>query len=128
MHYIIATHDKMSAGIADAIRILYGNIENLTVLEAYVESDNFDVELENVLKTIDQDEKIIVLTDLLSGSVNQAAIKKMRDRNLEIITGINLPLVLNLLKLDETKDIQKQIREAVENAKEQLIFINTLIK
>lgn len=127
MHYIIATHHNMASGTADAIKILKGNYDNISVLNAYVESDDFGSEYSNCLEKLGENEKIIVLTDLAGGSVNQLVMKTKTDRQIEIVSGINLDVVLALLSLKEDEDIPQQIREIVNRSKEQMIYINQFI-
>ena len=128
MHYIIATHHDMASGFLDAINILKGKQENISILNAYVESDDFAQEYRECLSRIGKDEKIIVLTDLVGGSVNQTVMRENTDAEIEIIAGINLDLVLSILTIDETGDVQQQIRDAVERSKGQMIYVNQLVK
>ncbi len=118
----------MASGFLDAINILKGKQENISILNAYVESDDFAQEYRECLSRIGKDEKIIVLTDLVGGSVNQTVMRENTDAEIEIIAGINLDLVLSILTIDETGDVQQQIRDAVERSKGQMIYVNQLVK
>lgn len=128
MQYIIATHHDMASGILDAVRILKGDYQNIHVLNAYVENDNFSREYENCLDKIDKNEKIIVLTDLAGGSVNQIVMKTKTRDEVEIIAGVNIDIVLSVLSIDEKGDIPAQIRDAIGRSREQMIYINKLVK
>ena len=118
----------MASGFLDAINILKGKQENISILNAYVESDDFAQEYRECLSRIGKDEKIIVLTDLVGGSVNQTVMRENTDAEIEIIAGINLDLVLSILTIDETGDVQQQIRDALERSKGQMIYVNQLVK
>lgn len=126
MYFIVATHGEMAKGVYDASRILSGKRDNFTFIEAYIESDDFAGEFEKILSGI-HDDNIIVLTDLLQGSVNQVVLKYQKERKLEIIAGINLSLVLKVLSIDDGADIVAQLRNCVKDAREQLILINDLL-
>ena len=74
--------------------------------------------------------KYIIFTDMLGGSVNQEAIKYLQHPNVYIITGMSLPIVLSVVlslssydKVDETV-----IRSAIEDAKQQTVFVNDVVR
>ncbi len=126
MHYLIATHSLMAEGLADAAKLLIGQRDDISIITAYVDNDNFEKEFYEKLDTI-LDEYIIVLTDLLGGSVNQVVTKYRGSKRLEIITGVNLALLMRALTIDPDCDIPTQIRECVSTAQEQMIFINSFL-
>ena len=80
MEYLIATHSYMASGLRDAVEMLTGKKQKITIINAYIDSDNFETGLEKTLQTI-QSQNIIVLTDLLSGSVNQALMRYKGSRS-----------------------------------------------
>lgn len=121
MEYLIATHSYMASGLRDAVEMLTGKKQNITVINAYIDSDSFETELEKALQTI-QGQNIIVLTDLLSGSVNQALMRYKGDKQLYLAAGVNLPFALALLETDAEADTEARLRGCVERAREQMVF------
>lgn len=94
--------------------------------------DNIPVEqqLKNAIGKIDKNDEYIIFTDMLGGSVNQEAIKYLQYPNVYIITGMSLPIVLSIVlslssydKVDETV-----IRSAIEDAKQQTVFVNDVVR
>lgn len=127
MQIIIASHSYMAEGIYNATKMLSGNKNNVIVMKAYVESDNFETEFQNVINTI-QDKVVIVLTDLLGGSVNQTVMRYKGEHDLQIIAGINLYSVIKLTQIDDNENIAEQIKNIVEQSREQILYINKELK
>ena len=121
MEYLIATHSYMASGLRDAVEVLSGKKQKIAVINAYIDSDNFETELEKTLQTI-QSQNIIVLTDLLSGSVNQALMRYKGDKRLYLAAGVNLPVALALLETDAEADPEARLRSCVKQAREQMVF------
>ena len=121
MEYLIATHSYMASGLRDAVEVLSGKKQKIAVINAYIDSDNFETELEKTLQTI-QSQNIIVLTDLLSGSVNQALMRYKGDKRLYLAAGVNLPFALALLETDAEADPEARLRSYVKQAREQMVF------
>lgn len=120
--FIIATHATLAGGFADVIRFFKSDLENVRFINAYVESQEFEKELRKCLGEV-QGEPVVVLTDILGGSVNQVATKLMREYGYQLITGINLPLLLELVFIPDPI-APERIEEIVRCAREQIIFVN----
>ena len=121
--FIIATHATLAGGFADVVRFFKADLENVQYINAYVENQEFEKEFRACLETV-RGQNIIVLTDVMGGSVNQAATRLMREYDYQLITGINLALLLELVFIPG--DISGEtIEQAVSRAREQLVYMNT---
>lgn len=67
------------------------------------------------------------MTDLLGGSVNQAIIQYIAKVNIDVITGINIPLILEIL-LSNTTGNNLDFRQIISSAKEQIVFVNDMLE
>lgn len=127
MKYIIATHGHLADGYASAIKVLSGN-HDIYTLNAYVD-DQFDVlsAFKSLLDQFDKEEKIIVFTDVIGGSVTQLVSKLIDDYNLLCITGINLGLVMECIFAGDMLT-DERIDEIIEDARRQILCVNKIIK
>ena len=124
--FIIASHSTLAGGFADVVRFFKSDLENVQYINAYVESQEFEKELRKCLEKV-SGEPVIVLTDVLGGSVNQVAAKLMPEFGYQLVTGINLPLLLELIFITDSIT-PEQIRESVEHASRQIIYINDYLE
>ena len=69
---IIASHEKMAGGTADAVRHLTGESISLTMLEADEENTPIEETLDRVCARFDRHRQWIFAADLHCGSVAQA--------------------------------------------------------
>lgn len=124
MRILIATHGEMAAGIRSAAQIIVGNVEQIDVITAYVNDVDFKEELEKYFAQY-QKEELLVCTDLFGGSVNQSIIQKLKEKQFTLITGINLPLMLEIL-MAAAHDLLtlEKVRELVEGSRHQLMIVN----
>ena len=126
--FIIATHSYLADGYKHSIKFFNTEVKNIHFINAYTEEkNNFVEELEKLLNEF-EDEQVIILTDLPGGSVNKESASLIKQYNCNVISGINLSLVLELvLGYDEVLTDEK-IRAAVEQARSQIVFMNDLLK
>ena len=93
--FIIVTHATLAGGFADVVRFFKSDLENVQFINAYVESQEFEKEFRTALEKV-KGENVIVLSDIMGGSVNQVATRLMQEFSYQLITGINLPLLIEL--------------------------------
>ena len=68
------------------------------------------------------DEKIVILTDLFGGTPSNISIPMIQKDRIEVITGVNLPMLLYLLTQPEDKEFQ-ELCEGAKKAGEEAILI-----
>lgn len=123
---VIITHKTMAKGMSETVEFFAGKISNLHYICAYVDDKNSfpTKELMALLKTFKPNDQIFLLTDLLGGSVNQHCAQFIKDHHVNVITGINLTLVLSIV-LDPAETLSdEKINELVSQARTQMIYMN----
>ncbi|BDP54938.1 hypothetical protein [Enterococcus faecium] len=73
---------------------------------------------------------LIILTDLIGGTPNNVSIKQLNNNRIQIIAGINLPLLLELLMAQSAgKSIEEiDFKELLNNSQKSMVHINSLLK
>ena len=115
--FIIVTHATLAGGFADVVRFFKSDLENVQFINVYVESQEFVKEFVIVM----------VLSDIMGGSVNQVATRLMQEFSYQLITGINLPLLIELTFMPDGITAE-QIRNSVVNAREQIVYVNDFVR
>jgi fructoselysine/glucoselysine PTS system EIIA component len=127
--FLIATHGSFSAGIKSSLEIIAGSTENVFLIQAYTDGNkSIEDELKVVLQSVGSDDELIVFTDLAGGSITSQAVQFALKDNVYIVSGINLPLLLEVVLADPDAPVTDVIETAISNAREQIIFVNKLIE
>jgi len=126
--YLIATHGTFAGGIKSSIDLILGETENVFLIQAYLEENkSLQEEIQNVLKQINPEDELIVFTDLMGGSITNQILQFGLKENVYILAGVNLPLLLDILLADPETPVCEVIETGLENAREQMVFVNKLI-
>lgn len=126
--FIIATHGNFAQGIQSSLEIIIGQVENVTLIPAYVDGNKgIEEELDKVLQALEQGEELIIFTDLLGGSITNQALRQALRENVHIVSGFNLALLIEILMADAETPAATVIETAIVNAREQLVYVNKLI-
>ena len=100
---LIATHGKMASGIRYTAELIVGKMAEITTIDAYVTpEDNVEKKFEEYFAQHEND-RIFVFTDLMGGSVNQKLLGYSQKENVTLITGTNLPVLMQVVDLGGEK-------------------------
>ena len=110
----------------DTMEFLTKSEDAMYDISAYMgESQDEDLEgrVAALMAGFDPSDKVVIFTDLMSGSVNQKFFPYMND-HVFLLSGANVPLAMQILLAEEDDITEDFIRECVIEAREQLIYIN----
>jgi fructoselysine/glucoselysine PTS system EIIA component len=126
--YLIATHGTFSAGVKSSLDMIIGNTEHLFIIQAYIDQNiAIEDEIRQVLEQINEDDELIIFSDILGGSVTNQLLQQGMKPNIHIISGFNLPLLIDVMLGDAGTPIDEVISSAIINAKEQMVYTSKLI-
>lgn len=129
MRYLIATHGEFSKGIIDAAQLIAGNNNKMDYFSMTKSKgqEEAEEEVKNYLEKT-QGKELVVLTDVFGGSVaNLFTNFLLNGYKFQLVTGVNLPLVLTMLLSADT-DSDTLIKNSMEEAKKGIVSINELIE
>ena len=113
---VIVTHGNLGAELLKVLEHVVGYQEKIEVVSIGPEDDMEETRL-NILKSVNDvncGKGAIVLTDMFGGTPSNLAISIMEGSNIDVIAGINLPMLVKLASVRATLTFA----EAVDQAKE----------
>lgn len=124
MKILVIGHGRFAEGIKSVANIIVGDLSEVTFMNTYVDDIDFHIELDNYFS---ENKNVLALTDLFGGSVNQAIIQYITKVNIDVITGINIPLILEIL-ISNTTGNNLDFRRIISSAKEQIVYVNDMLE
>lgn len=124
--FVFASHHSMATGMKDTMEFLTKTEDPLYDISAYMgESGDEDLagRVAELFGGFGPEDKVVIFTDLMSGSVNQKFFPYIND-HVFLVSGANVPLAMQLMLADEDELTDAYVRETIDEAREQLIFIN----
>ena len=118
---IIGTHGMFSEEILKSAEMIFGTQENVGVvtfkpgegIENLVEKYN------KLIGELDCADGVLFMVDLFGGSpFNAASIIAMKNDNMEIVTGVNLPMILETLGSRDFSSLSELLAIAENSGKE----------
>ena len=122
---IIASHEKMADGMKDTLNFISGGIQETIALSAYVDNRPVEEAVDEVMDGFEGEDEVVVLTDLMCGSVHEKFFKYRTRPHTHIVSGMNLPLAFQIAMEPQGKYItEERMKEIIETAKEELKYVN----
>ncbi|SKC89395.1 PTS sugar transporter subunit IIA [Maledivibacter halophilus] len=126
---LLVGHGRFPEGIKNSVEIIMGKQDNLYTINAYTKDTPFEEELNSFIRTVDLDkDKLIIVSDMFGGSVNQKTLSNVDMKKVKLITGLNLSILLEVLMLQEEDVTDEKLRSIVEETRKQIIFVNDTLK
>ncbi len=93
---LVITHAKLGRELVNAAEFILGKIENLETIavEGTLEVEHLKRTLGASLGRLDQGQGVLVLTDMFGGTPNNISLAFLKPNQVEVVTGINLPMLI----------------------------------
>ncbi|MBI6091514.1 PTS sugar transporter subunit IIA [Clostridium perfringens] len=128
---LVATHGEMAKGLFDAIDMICGTQEKFSIvsLERGQDTESFGEELGEKINELNSDEGVVVLVDLLGATpMNQSALNLYKSDKVEVITGVNLPMVITAaMERDCFSDIKELVEKIKNDGKDSVCSVRELL-
>lgn len=114
---VVVSHGNMADGMMDAARMIVGEMEGVATV-SLKESDAVEdliSRIEAAVNAVDQGEGALILVDAFGASpFNASARLAMNRAKIEVISGVNLPMLLELAVQREGQDLEAATQIALE--------------
>jgi PTS system mannose-specific IIA component len=98
---VLVTHGRLAAEFRAAVEHIVGSQDSIATV-AIGPDDDIDMRRMDVTKAIsavDGGDGVIVLTDMFGGTPCNLAISVMQAGRVEVIAGVNLPMLIKLVRV-----------------------------
>lgn len=103
---VLFSHDKLSEAFLQALWMIAGPQEQLVAVDVKTGMSSGAIEraLDKAIKSVDAGDGVVIITDLFGGSPANFALARMSAGKVEVISGLNLAMVLKVVDL-RTRDL-----------------------
>jgi len=126
---LIVTHGRLGEGLLDAMQMIAGTQEKVD-FASLKEGDSIDELKERILsavKMLDDGSGVLVFVDMFGASPSNAAAYLLNE-NVEVITGVNLPMLLEIVSFRESSSLQELSANAMTAGVESIKNLTQLLR
>lgn len=126
---VLVTHGNLALEFISAMQHVVGKQEQVEAVCIGPE-DDMEMRRAEILKKVESVNKgdgTIVLTDMFGGTPSNLALSIMEKAKVEIIAGINLPMLIKLCSLRKDKSLKESVAGAQEAGKKYITVASQLL-
>jgi PTS system mannose-specific IIA component len=127
---VIVSHGQVATELLAAAEAVVGEMSHI---EAVSIGWHDDVELakreiERAIKNVSRGKGVIVLTDMFGGTPTNISAMFIKENEVEIVTGVNLPMVIKLASQDDESTLNDLSKEIEEQGKQSIYRTSALLE
>ena len=111
---VLVTHGRLAEEFRNAVEHVVGPQENFETVSIGAD-DNMEKRRSDIVDAVarvDQGSGVVVLTDMFGGTPSNLAISVMEAGHIEVIAGMNLPMLIKLSSVRKGDKLAAAVEEA----------------
>ena len=111
---VLVTHGQLAAEFRAALEHVVGPQDNMETISIGPD-DDMEQRRTHILEAVsraDDGAGVILLTDMFGGTPSNLAISVMDQANVEVLAGVNLPMLIKLASARSNKSLSEAVEEA----------------
>jgi PTS system mannose-specific IIA component len=116
---VIVTHGKLAEAFVSVTEHVVGPQTQIKAIGIEPEDDaeNARQQILAAMKDVDSGNGVVILTDMFGGTPSNLAISAMKGDNIEVIAGVNLPMMIKLASVRGKVSMNEAVAQAQEAAR-----------
>ncbi len=127
---VVVSHGKLARELVAAAEHVVGTQENFTSISIEAD-DDMEARREQIIataKACDSGKGVIILTDMFGGTPSNLAISVMPKGKIEVIAGVNLPMLIKLAEVRADGDLMDAAQAASEAGRKYISIASLLLE
>jgi PTS system mannose-specific IIA component len=126
---VLVTHGNLAQEFRLALEHVVGPQENCAIV-CIGPDDDMEERRDDIIAAIeevDTGKGTVILTDMFGGTPSNLAISVMQSRDVEVIAGVNLPMLVKLARVRGEMDLRDTVREAQDAGRKYINVANDVL-
>ena len=127
---VLVTHGQLAKEFVAATEHVVGP-QTQTLSICIGPDDDMELRRKNILEAIEKvndGNGVIVLTDMFGGTPSNLAISVMNQLKVEVVAGMNLPMLIKLASVRHENNIEKAVASAQESGRKYINVASKLLE
>ena len=109
---LIVTHIDLAEALLAAADLILGKQEGTLALslDPYAPPEAARQQIQQGLAQVNNGVGVIILTDMLGGTPSNLSLSFLQEGKVEVVTGVNLPMLMKLAQLRQENDLAEVAR------------------
>ena len=127
---VVVTHGQLATELLNAAEMIVGDLPRFTAVSIgwHDDVDAARDIIERAVIKVDRGNGVLVLTDMFGGTPSNLGLTFLEAGRVEVITGVNLPMLIKLAKTPGKRNVQELAREMCEHGRAAIRVASDLLR
>ena len=127
---VVVTHGQLATELVNGAEAIVGDLPQFAAVSIGWHEDTQDAreEIAQAIARVKQDQGVLILTDMFGGTPSNLALTFLAQGAVEVVTGVNLPMLIKLAGVTEQSDLLAVAREVREDGRNAIWVASDLLR
>ena len=127
---VVVSHGQLANELLSAAETVVGPVEHVYAVSIgwHDDVEMAKNEIDRVIRQADQGNGVLVMTDMFGGTPTNISAMFLKANEVEIVTGVNLPMIIKFATADREIPINDLAREVEEQGKQSIYRTSALLE
>src|SRR5688572_4938862 len=126
---LIVTHGRLAIELLNAAETIVGEIHHIAAVSLgwHDDMDTATTMIQKALERVKSPEGVLILTDMFGGTPTNISSTFLDEGRVEVVTGVNLPMLIKLAQVAEGQSLASVARLVRENGQSSIYIASDLL-
>ncbi len=127
---LIVTHSDLGKEFLNAAEFIVGRLDAAEAVSITQTADSEQIRkmIEEKVSLLDKGDGVLILTDMLGGTPSNISLSFLKEEMVEVLTGVNLPMVIAIAQARAEMSLSKLAEMAQEAGKTSISLASKLLE
>jgi mannose PTS system EIIA component len=127
---VVVTHGQLATELVNAAEMIVGDLPRFTAVSIgwHDEVNDAREDIAQAIERVRGDDGVLLLTDMFGGTPSNLAMTFLEKDRLEVITGVNLPMLIKLAGSRHSVDLLQVARDMREHGRNAIWVASDLLR
>ena len=127
---VVVTHGQLATELVNAAEMIVGDLPQFTAVSIGWHDDVNDAreDIAQAIERVRGEEGVLLLTDMFGGTPSNLGMTFLEADRLEVITGVNLPMLIKLASLRRASDLLAVAKEMRDHGRSAIWVASDLLR
>lgn len=127
---VVVTHGQLATELVNAAETIVGDLPRFTAVSIGWHDNVEDAreEIAQAIGRVQAEHGTLLLTDMFGGTASNLGITFLDESRVEVLTGVNLPMLIKLASMTDRADVLEVARELREHGKNAIWVASDLLR
>ena len=126
---VVVTHGQLANELLNAAEMIVGDLPGFTAVSIgwHDEVNDARDDIAQAIERVRADGGVLLLTDMFGGTPSNLGMTFLEHEKLEVITGVNLPMLIKLASLRQSEGLDRAVLGAQEAGRKYINVASQLL-